>query len=45
MVRSPIKAEFLYIASCDACDHDSSVELDQVLEDQLPPAISARLHK
>src|ERR1700730_5935015 len=26
-------------------DHDSSVELDQVLEDQLTPAISARLHK
>src|SRR6202022_1468588 len=27
------------------CDHDSSVELDQVLKDQLTPAISARLHK
>ena len=26
-------------------DHDSSVELDQVLKDQLTPAISARLHK
>src|ERR671919_2623140 len=25
--------------------HDSSVELDQVLKDQLTPAISARLHK
>src|ERR1700681_907915 len=29
----------------DTCDHDSSVELDQVLKDQLTPAISARLHK
>src|SRR6202048_1506374 len=27
----------------EICDHDSSVELDQVLEDQLTPAISARL--
>src|SRR6195952_2722397 len=27
------------------CDHDSSVELDQVLKDQWTPAISARLHK
>jgi hypothetical protein len=27
------------------CDHDSSVELDQVIEDQPTPAISARLHK
>jgi len=27
------------------CDPDSSVELDQVLEDQWTPAISARLHK
>src|ERR1700712_5631964 len=27
------------------CDHDSSVELHQVLKDQLTPAISARLHK
>src|ERR1035438_1168711 len=26
-------------------DHDSSVELDQVLKDQLTPAISARLNK
>src|ERR1035438_2864663 len=26
-------------------DHDSSVELDQVLKDQSTPAISARLHK
>ena len=26
-------------------DHDSSVELDHVLEDQLTPAISACLHK
>src|ERR1700736_3320353 len=29
----------------EICAHDSSVELDQVLKDQLPPAISARLHK
>src|SRR5580704_17164126 len=29
----------------EMCDHDSSVELDQVLKDQLTPAISARLHK
>ena len=29
----------------EICDHDSSVELDQVLKDQLTPAISARLHK
>src|SRR5580700_325161 len=29
----------------EMCDHDSSVELDQVLKDQLAPAISARLHK
>src|SRR6202030_682128 len=29
----------------ELCDHDSSVELDQVLKDQLTPAISARLHK
>src|SRR6202140_355585 len=29
----------------EICDHDSSVELDQVLEDQLTPAISPRLHK
>src|SRR5450755_3022169 len=36
---------FRYIGSCDVCDHDASVELDQVLEDQLTPAISARLHK
>src|SRR5450755_3679268 len=36
---------FRYIGSCDVCDHDSSVELDQVLKDQLTPAISARLHK
>src|SRR6202161_1866794 len=28
-----------------SCDHDSSVELNQVLKDQLTPAISARLHK
>lgn len=27
------------------CDHDSSVELEQILKDQLTPAISARLHK
>src|ERR1700730_10479012 len=27
----------------EMCDHDSSVELDQVLKDQLPPAISGRL--
>src|ERR1700682_1260742 len=36
---------FRYIGSCDVCDHDSSVEFDQVLKDQLTPAISARLHK
>src|SRR5882757_9849318 len=36
---------FRYIGSCDVCDHDSSGELDQVLKDQLTPAISARLHK
>src|ERR1700680_5014407 len=29
----------------EICDHDSSVELDQVLEDQLTPAISPRLHE
>src|ERR1700677_2784720 len=29
----------------EICDHDSSVELDQVLKDQATPAISARLHK
>jgi hypothetical protein len=29
----------------DICDRDPSVELDQVLKDQLTPAISARLHK
>src|SRR6202451_918857 len=29
----------------EICGHDSSVELDQVLKDQLTPAISARLHK
>src|ERR1700722_3979711 len=29
----------------EICDHDSSVKLDQVLKDQLTPAISARLHK
>src|ERR1700680_251389 len=29
----------------EICDHDSSVELDQVLKDQLTPAIFARLHK
>jgi len=29
----------------EICDYDSSVELDQVLKDQLTPAISARLHK
>src|SRR5450432_1692174 len=29
----------------EVCDHDSSVELDQVLKDQLTPAISARLNK
>src|ERR1700719_1814458 len=29
----------------ELCDHDSSVELDQVLKDQVTPAISARLHK
>ena len=29
----------------EICDLDSSVELDQVLKDQLTPAISARLHK
>src|SRR3984957_8006585 len=33
------------IAPVEICDHDSSVELDQVLKDQLTPAISARLHK
>ena len=27
----------------EICDHDSSVELDQVLKDQSTPAISARL--
>src|SRR6202521_138789 len=36
---------FRYIGSCEVCDHDSSVELDQVLKDQPTPAISARLHK
>src|SRR5580692_5080334 len=36
---------FRYIGSCDVCDHDSSVELNQVLKDQLTPAIAARLHK
>jgi len=37
---------FVYEAgSHRSCDHDSSVELDQVLKDQLTPAISARLHK
>jgi hypothetical protein len=35
-------ADYLRI---EICDHDSSVELDQVLKDQLTPAISARLHK
>src|SRR5882724_1074278 len=29
----------------EICDRDSSVELDQVLEDQLTPTISSRLHK
>jgi hypothetical protein len=29
----------------EICDHDSSVELDQVLKDQLTSAISARLRK
>ena len=29
----------------ETCDHGSSVELDQVLEDQPTPAISARLYK
>src|SRR5664279_5979763 len=29
----------------EICDHDSSVELDKVLEDQPTPAISPRLHK
>src|ERR1700730_937745 len=29
----------------EICEHDSSVKLDQVLKDQLTPAISARLHK
>src|ERR1700676_2201140 len=29
----------------EICDHDSSVKLDQVLKDQLTPAISERLHK
>src|SRR5450755_1613695 len=32
-------------AGVEICDHDSSVELEQVLEDQLTPAISARLHE
>src|SRR5664279_5318215 len=29
----------------EICDHDSSVELDKVLENQPTPAISPRLHK
>jgi hypothetical protein len=29
----------------EVCDHDSSVELDQVLKDQSTPAISTRLHE
>src|SRR5450631_1984539 len=29
----------------EICDHDSLAELNQVLKDQLTPAISARLHK
>jgi hypothetical protein len=29
----------------EICDHDSSVELDQVLKDQPTPTISPRLHK
>src|ERR1700687_2077765 len=36
---------FRYIGSCEVCDHDSSVELDQVLKDQPTPTISPRLHK
>src|SRR5580700_3165033 len=32
-------------AGVEISDHDSSVELDQVLKDQATPAISARLHK
>jgi hypothetical protein len=36
---------FRYIGSCDVCDHDSSVELDQILKDQPTPTISPRLHK
>src|SRR5580704_12506521 len=39
---------FGYLGSCRSrqiCDHDSSVELDQVLKDQPTPSVSARLHK
>src|SRR5450432_1270138 len=32
-------------AGVEICDHDSSVELDQVFKDQLTPAISAPLHE
>jgi hypothetical protein len=31
--------------SIDICDHDLSVELDQVLKGEFTPGISARLHK
>jgi len=36
---------FIHAAAHRKCDHNSSVELDQVLKDQLTPAISACLHK
>src|SRR5580692_11609603 len=35
----------IHATETEICDHDSSVELDQVLKDQLTPAISVRLHK
>src|SRR5271165_5015480 len=44
----PIQSDTLWSTRQDRieiCDHDSSVELDQVLKDQLTPTISARLHK
>src|ERR1700722_7731679 len=44
----PISSDTMWSTGQDRieiCDHDSSVELDQVLKDQPAPAISARLHK
>src|SRR5450755_2748973 len=44
----PVQSDMLWSTNQDRieiCDHDSSVELDQVLEDQPTPAISPRLHK